>query len=210
MRIGWVLAVRLGPRGFRSAQVQISTVIHRQAASRVWGVQHIPGFPRITPVVWNRISYLLVGFVGFIRTALQGRFTCTKSMPCTCITPKHIMYPKAAAHISWTTFFSRMTLADIENLYPSPMKNHNQNGHSILSRGASNWKVWRWKKSFSQQNHLSDGACWLTVALKSVKKRRNYFHYYQTTPSWTCAPTGSYQLWVGYNWTKFISALKKS
>lgn len=34
MMIDWVLAFRLSPRGFSTAQVQTSTVIHTQATSK--------------------------------------------------------------------------------------------------------------------------------------------------------------------------------
>lgn len=134
--VAWVLAVRLGPGGFSSAQVQTSTVIHTHAASRVPGCSTQQPCQESTP--WcDRISprlYLLVSLEQPYREDLPAQRLCHAFT----ITSKHIMYTEVAVHIPCTTFFFRMTLADIENLYPSPIKNHNQSCHSILSRGASN------------------------------------------------------------------------
>lgn len=84
----WVLAVRLSPKEITPANIQTSTVAHAQVTCNVQGVLHTP----------SELSFLLhqnqphtacntqsqAGFVGLIRTTLQGWFTLAKAVSCMC------------------------------------------------------------------------------------------------------------------------------
>lgn len=75
--IDWVLAVRLSPKDITTAHIQTSTVAHAQVACNVRGVQHTPGVlsfigtPKSTPHGVQK-TQSQAGFVGLIRTTLQG------------------------------------------------------------------------------------------------------------------------------------------
>lgn len=75
------------------------------------------------------------------------------------ITLKHIMYTKVAVHIPCTTFFFRMTLADIEDLYPPLWKTTTKTATQSLAEVPVTERYRDERSDFSLQAHLSDGAC---------------------------------------------------
>lgn len=86
--IDWVLAVRLGPKEITAANVQTGTAAHAGVTCNVQGARHTPSGPSFLlhqnqpHTACNTQSQ--AGFVGLIRTTLQGWFTLAKAVSCMC------------------------------------------------------------------------------------------------------------------------------
>lgn len=163
------------------------------------------------PVGCNRLSSrleLLVSLEQPYREDLPAQRPCHAYA----VTPKHIRYTKVAFHIPCATgthvsgWLWQMYKIIIHHLWKTTTRTVTQS----LAEVPVNERYGDGRSDFLYKTIflMVHGDSYVT--LKSVKKKRNCFQYYQSTHWWTCAPLGFYRVWMAYNWTEFIPAFKKS